>query len=48
MQKQSGQSLSELQADMKECRLCLMEGFEIYPPAVFSGKKLADFMTSCF
>lgn len=45
MQKQSGQSLSELQADMKECRLCLMEGFEIYPPAVFSGKKLADFMT---
>ena len=45
MQKQSGQSLSELQADMKECRLCLMEGFEIYPPAVFSGQKPADFMT---
>jgi uracil-DNA glycosylase len=45
MQKQSRQSLSELQADMKECRLCLMEGFEIYPPAVFSGQKPADFMT---
>ena len=45
MQKQSGQSLSELQTDMKECRLCLMEGFEIYPPAVISGQKLADFMT---
>jgi uracil-DNA glycosylase len=45
MQKQSGQSLSELQAEMKKCRLCLMEGFEIYPPAVFSGHKPADFMT---
>ncbi|MEE9600051.1 MAG: uracil-DNA glycosylase family protein [Anaerolineales bacterium] len=45
MQKKSGQSLSELQADMKECCLCLMEGFEIYPPAVFSGQKPADFMT---
>jgi len=45
MQKQSGQSISELQADMKECRLCLMEGFEVYPPAVFSGQKPADFMT---
>jgi len=45
MQKQSRQSLSELQADMKECRLCLTEGFEIYPPAVFSGQKPADFMT---
>lgn len=45
MQKQSGQLFSELQADMKECRICLMEGFEIYPPAVFSGQKSADFMT---
>ncbi|MEE8357492.1 MAG: uracil-DNA glycosylase family protein [Anaerolineales bacterium] len=45
MQKKSGQSLSELQADMKECCLCLMEDFEIYPPAVFSGQEPADFMT---
>ena len=30
---------------MKGCRLCLEEGFEIYPPAVFSGLQSADFMS---
>ena len=30
---------------MKGCRLCLEKGFEIYPPAVFSGLQTAEFMT---
>jgi len=30
---------------MKECRACLEEGFEIYPPAVISGTDSAQFMT---
>jgi len=38
-------SLSELQAAMKDCRACIDEGFEIYPPAVFSGGDSAMFMT---
>jgi len=38
-------SLFELQAAMKNCRLCRDEGFEIYPPAVFSGGGSAKFMT---
>ena len=38
-------SLSELQAAMKDCRVCIDEGFEIYPPAVFSGREAALFMT---
>ena len=37
--------LGELQTQMKSCRLCLEEGYEIYPPAVFSGLKSARFMT---
>ncbi len=45
MQKQTNQSFSELQAGMKQCRLCLEEGFEIYPPAVFSGLESAELMT---
>ncbi|MCJ7717758.1 MAG: uracil-DNA glycosylase family protein [Anaerolineales bacterium] len=45
MHIQPGQLLSELQAEMKKCRKCLQEGFEIYPPAVFSGQGSADFMT---
>jgi len=37
--------LDELQNRMKSCRLCLEEGFEIYPPAVFSGGSSASMMT---
>lgn len=39
------QSLADLQRAMKNCRLCLEEGYEIYPPAVFSGWKSARLMT---
>ncbi len=45
MHKYPDQSFSELQAGMKQCRLCLEEGFEIYLPAVFSGLKSAELMT---
>ena len=45
MHKYPYQSFSELQTGMKQCRLCLEEGFEIYPPAVFSGLKSAELMT---
>ena len=38
-------SLSELQAAMKVCQACRDAGFEIYPPAVFSGGDSAKFMT---
>lgn len=38
-------SLTDLQAAMKKCRLCLEEGYEIYPPAVFSGVSPAVLMT---
>jgi uracil-DNA glycosylase len=38
-------SLPELHKAMKNCQLCLEEGFEIYPPAVFSGVASAQFMT---
>jgi uracil-DNA glycosylase len=39
------ESLQEIQAKMKKCRLCLDAGYEIYPPAVFSGDASAEFMT---
>jgi uracil-DNA glycosylase family 4 len=39
------EQLSEVQAKMKKCRLCLRAGYEIYPPAVFSGTASAEFMT---
>ena len=45
MQKHPNQSFSQLQAGMKQCRLCLEESFEIYPPAVFSGLESAELMT---
>jgi uracil-DNA glycosylase len=45
MHKYPNQAFSELQTGMKQCRLCLEEGFEIYPPAVFSGLKSAELMT---
>jgi uracil-DNA glycosylase len=38
-------SLPELQQGMKDCRACLEAGYEIYPPAVFSGGQSAQFMT---
>ena len=37
--------LVALHKTMKECRACLEEGFEIYPPAVISGTGSALFMT---
>lgn len=37
--------LKDIQAKMKNCRLCLDAGYEIYPPAVFSGDISAEFMT---
>ena len=45
MENREYESLSDLQRLMKECRICLDEGFEIYPPAIFSGVKIAEFMT---
>ena len=38
-------TLKAIQERMKECRLCLEAGYEIYPPAVFSGDASAEFMT---
>lgn len=38
-------ALPELGKAMKNCRACQAEGFEIYPPAVFSGIASARFMT---
>ena len=38
-------TLSDLQTAMKKCRLCQEEGYEIYPPAVFSGVSPAQLMT---
>jgi len=38
-------SLPELHQAMKSCRACQEEGYEIYPPAVFSGMGSALFMT---
>jgi uracil-DNA glycosylase len=37
--------LIDVQQKMKRCRLCLEAGYEIYPPAVFSGNSDAEFMT---
>jgi uracil-DNA glycosylase len=42
---QEYQSLEEVHRAMKQCRLCLEHGYEIYPPAVFSGQQSAVFMT---
>lgn len=39
------QKLVKLSQSMKNCRACLKEGYEIYPPAVFSGLQSALFMT---
>ncbi len=38
-------ALGGLQESMKNCRICQTEGYEIYPPAVFSGRDTALFMT---
>jgi uracil-DNA glycosylase len=43
--KNNYSSLPELQQGMKDCRACLEAGYEIYPPAVFSGGQSAQFMT---
>ncbi len=39
------EKLLTLHQSMKECRACLDEGYEIYPPAVISGSGSARFMT---
>lgn len=44
MAKLSEQLLT-LHQSMKKCRVCLEEGYEIYPPAVISGQGSALFMT---
>ena len=41
----SKKKLVILSKSMKSCRACLEEGYEIYPPAVFSGPGSALFMT---
>lgn len=38
------QTLQQLQQEMLACRLCLQDGYEIEPPAVFSGEKGAQVM----
>ena len=45
MAAQPNAELTSLQKKMKKCRACLEEGYEIYPPAVFSGSYGARFMT---
>ncbi len=39
------EKLFTLYQSMKKCRVCLEEGYEIYPPAVVSGLDSAQFMT---
>ncbi len=39
------QSLEKLHRQMRECRLCLEQGYEITPPAIFSGGEGARLMT---
>jgi uracil-DNA glycosylase len=40
----AAQNLNQLQASMKNCRLCLNAGYFIVPPAVFSGDEGAKIM----
>ncbi|MFO8036513.1 MAG: uracil-DNA glycosylase family protein [Anaerolineales bacterium] len=37
-------SLAEVHEEMDRCRLCLEEGYEIYPPAVYAGVPDAEMM----
>ncbi len=37
-------SLAEVHEKMDRCRLCLEEGYEIYPPAVYAGVREAKMM----
>jgi uracil-DNA glycosylase len=43
--KTAPDALELVQQRMKKCRLCLEAGYEIYPPAVFSGLATARMMT---
>ena len=45
MEKREYSSLKEVREAMAECRLCREAGYEIYPPAVVSGKNTARMMT---
>ena len=45
MSLETAEQLAQLHTRMKRCRLCLEEGYEIYPSAVFSGGAEARIMT---
>ncbi len=44
MEERTFSSLSAVHSRMDECRLCVEDGHEIYPPAVYSGGKEARLM----
>ena len=44
MKERSYHSLAEVQKKMDRCRLCLEQGFEIFPPAVYAGNPKAEMM----
>jgi uracil-DNA glycosylase len=37
-------ALAEVHQELDSCRLCLEEGYEIYPPAVYAGDEGAKMM----
>jgi uracil-DNA glycosylase len=37
-------ALAQLHSEMKECRLCIQAGYDIYPKAIFSGDQDAEAM----
>lgn len=44
MADRSYRSLADVHNELDQCRLCLEEGYEVYPPAVYSGVKDACMM----
>lgn len=44
MEERTFTSLSAVQDRMDECRLCVKDGHEVYPPAVYSGGEKARMM----
>ncbi|MFO7944326.1 MAG: uracil-DNA glycosylase family protein [Anaerolineales bacterium] len=44
MKERSYHSLAEVQKKMDRCRLCLKQGYEIFPPAVYAGNPKAEMM----
>ncbi len=45
MTENNYRSLEEVHRSLKSCRQCREAGYEIYPPAVFSGRDEAELMT---